>query len=171
MEIVLLVFVLLSVFVIGGFVFMKMNGHITLKDGIGDFLKWLLYNFFEWKPQLDFNLYLSYLEVEVWVEFLETLVTQPLLIAYSPNEYNGILSITIEFVGFTNVLQGKIKKEQQRALAFSLSRFYKKQRGLTVDWRMFFFHSFTTDSFEIWIPLNQDGLATITRQKKERRDK
>ncbi len=171
MEITVLVFGLLSVLVVGGFVFMKMSGCKTLREGILDFLKWLSYHFLGWKPQLDYNLYLSYLEIEVWVELLETLVTQPLLTAYVPNEFNGILSITIEFVSFANVLQGKTKKEQQRALAFSLSRCYKKLRGLTVDWRMFFFHSFTTDSFEIWIPLNQDGLATITRQKKERRDK
>lgn len=163
-------FLLIIIIIVSSFIFTKLNNRNSLFDGTKDFFRWLAY-FLGWKPNCNYNLVLSYEEADKWVSELKKMLLDPDLLACLVNEWDGVLVINVDYISFSYVIKVKSTIERQKAIIRSLSRFYRKQRNISVDRGKLFFQSFTDENFELWVPLNQHGTDLIAKLRKERRQK
>lgn len=161
---------IIIIIIVSSFIFAKLNKRSSLLAGSKDFFRWLAY-FLGWKPDFNYNLILSYEEASAWVTDLKKLLLDPDLLSCLLNDWDGVLILNIDYFGFSHLIKEKSGIERQRAIVKSLCRFYRKRRNVSVDRGKLFFQSFTDDSFELWIPLNQQGIDLIVQLQKERKQK
>lgn len=165
-----ILFMIIIVIIIGSFIFAKLNNHSSLFAGTKDFLRWLAY-FLGWKPDCNYNLVLSYDEADTWVTDLKKLLLDPDLLGCLVNELDGILILNVDYISFSYLIKDKSDIDREKTIIRSLSRFYRKQRNISVDRGKLFFQSFTDENFELWVPLNQHGIDLIAKLRKERKQK
>lgn len=165
-----ILFLIIIVIIIGSFIFANLNNRGNLLAGMKDFFRWLAY-FLGWKPDFNYNLMLSYDEASTWVTDLKKLLLDPDLLSCLFNDWDGVLILNVDYIGFSYLTKEKSCIERKKAIIRSLCRFYRKQRNVLVDRGQLFFQSFTDDSFELWIPLNQRGIDLIVQLRKERKQK
>lgn len=163
-------FLIIAIVIVGSFVFAKLNNRSNLLAGMKDFFCWLAY-FLGWKPDFNYNLVLSYEEASTWVTDLKKLLLEPDLLSCLFNDWDGVLVLNIDYIGFSYLIKEKSCIERKKAIIRSLCRFYRKQRNISIDRGKLFFQSFTDDSFELWIPVNQHGIDLIVQLRKERKQK
>ena len=160
----MIIIVILLIILVGGFIFQKIQNKKSIKDGIKDFLTLFAY-VLGWRPTVNHNLILTFEEAELWLETLGSLVHEPDLLGCLVDELNGVLVINIDFLSFTSIVAEKSKLNKQRAIARSISTFYRIQRRVRIDWKKVYFQALTNDFFEVWIPLNQKGCSLIQELK------
>lgn len=161
-------FFIIIIIIVSSFIFAKLNNRSSLLAGMKDFFRWLAY-FLGWKSDWNYNLVLSYEEASIWVTDLKKLLLDPDLLSCLLNDWDGVLILNIDYFGFSYLIKEKSGIERQRAIVRSLCRFYRKLRNISIDRGKLFFQSFTDDSFELWIPVNQHGIDLIIKLRKERK--
>lgn len=165
-----ILFLIIIVIIIGSFIFANLNNRGNLLAGMKDFFRWFAY-FLAWKPDCNYNLVLSYEEASKWVNDLRKLLLDPDLLGCLLNDWDGVLVLNIDYIGFSYLIKEKSYIERKKAIVRSLCHFYRQQRNISVDRGKLFFQSFTDESFELWIPVNQHGVDLIANQRKERKNK
>ena len=159
-------FLLVFIF-IGGLYFKFKNNRDSWSRGFIDLISWL----FSKKKCSDFNqnLILSVVEVEFWIDMLDSVLIQPYLIDFNIMYDDGIMTIQVGFIDFSYLLREKNKREKQNSITQNLYVFYRRQHDIRVDSTKWLFKSFCHNYFELWIPINVNGQQLIDTIKADRR--